>query len=270
MRSDHSAVLLRTRDFSPGLFSAIFSAPALAREVEAGQFVMLDLPGRIRPYLRRAYSVADADAGNGEVEFLVKTIGPGTAALQALLPGQPVRLLGPLGNGFSFHDLAAGSRVAIVAGGIGAAPFPLLLRRLAEAGLAADLFFGGRSRADLLLAARFEGIVSGDMRLATDDGSEGERGFVTDLFARRASELRAAYARVFACGPMPMFAALARVVARLGLSSEFSTEAEMGCGFGVCLGCVIPGTQKRFVVSCQEGPILPPERIDWKRVTGEG
>lgn len=224
---------------------------------------MLDVPGRIRPYLRRAYSVADANDAAGEVELLVKTIGPGTAALESLAKGERVRMLGPLGNGFSVGGLGVDgkNRVAIVAGGIGAAPFPLLLRALAGAGIPADFFFGGRSAADLALAARFDGLVSGETFLATDDGSRGERGFVTDLFAREAASR--AYARVYACGPMPMFASLARVVERLALPSEFSTEAEMGCGFGACLACVIPGTEKTFLVSCTDGPILAPERIRW-------
>jgi dihydroorotate dehydrogenase electron transfer subunit len=227
---------------------------------------MLDLPGRIRPYLRRAYSVADADPGRGEVEFLVKTIGPGTAALETLAAGQTVQLLGPLGNAFSVAGLPAGSRVAVVAGGIGAAPFPLLWRVLRSGGWEGDFFLGGRTASDLALSARFEGAVPGDTHLATDDGSLGEAGFVTDVFARRAGT--AAYARVFACGPMPMFAALARVVERLRLSAEFSTEAEMGCGFGACLGCVIPGRHTPYLVSCQEGPILPPEKIDWAAAGG--
>ncbi len=222
---------------------------------------MLDVPGRIRPYLRRAYSVADADSERGEVEFLIKTIGPGTIALAHLAPGEQVLLLGPLGNGFSTSGVSPGTRLAVVAGGIGVAPFPLLFRALASAGLTADLFLGGRSAADLELAERFDGIVTGDIYLATNDGSRGERGFVTDLFEKRAEGV--AYTRVFACGPMPMFAALARVVARLQLSAEFSTEAEMGCGFGACLACVIPGTAERFLVSCKEGPILAPDRIAW-------
>ena len=222
---------------------------------------MLDVPGRIRPYLRRAYSVADVQIEAGEVELLVKTIGPGTAAVETLAEGAAVRMLGPLGNGFSLDGLGRGTRVAIVAGGIGAAPFPLLLRALADGLVTADLFFGGRSAADVSLAARFGGIVTGDLRLATDDGSVGERGFVTELFAREAAAMR--YARVYACGPMPMFAALARVVERLRLPSEFSTEAEMGCGFGACLACVIPGTEKTFLVSCTDGPILAPEKIRW-------
>ncbi len=263
MRSDHSALLLSTRHYSDSVFSSTFHSPELARETAPGQFVMLDVPGRVRPYLRRAYSVADADPESGQVEFLIKTIGPGTAALEGLPEGGKGLLLGPLGNGFSLEGLARGSRVAVVAGGIGAAPFPLLFRALAAAGCEADLFLGGRSGGDLAILERFTGIVPGEILTATDDGSAGERGFVTDLFARRAEEI--GYARLYACGPMPMFGALAAVVSRLVLPSEFSTEAAMGCGFGACLACVIPGADVPFLISCQEGPVLPPSRIDWSR-----
>ena len=266
MRADHKAVLLARRVFSPGFFSATFRAPALSRDVRPGQFVMLEVAGRLRPYLRRAYSVADVGMDAGHVEFLVKTIGPGTAALEDLAEGSRASLLGPLGNGFSLAGLPAGSRVAIVAGGIGAAPFPLLLRALDGAGFSADLFLGGRNAAELAFRERFETIVPGETFLATDDGSLGEKGFVTNLFARRAEAEPGRYARLYACGPMPMFAALARVVERAGIAAEFSTEAAMGCGFGACLGCVIPGTEKPFVISCLEGPILPPRLIDRRKV----
>lgn len=225
---------------------------------------MLDLPGRTRPYLRRAYSVADAEPSEATVELMVKTVGPGTAALEALPEGSPVRLLGPLGNGFSVTGLSDRSRVAIVAGGIGAAPFPLLYRALSALHVVGDFFLGGRAAGDLAFASRFSGLVTGQTVVATDDGSVGERGLVTESFRARA--LRQHYDRLFGCGPMPMFAALARIVADLRLDAEFSTEARMGCGFGACLGCVIPGREKPFLVSCTEGPILAPEKIDWRRV----
>lgn len=262
MKADHRATLLQRQIFSPGLFSVTFHCPELAGATRAGQFTMVDVPDRIRPYLRRAYSVADADPGAGTVEFLLKTIGRGTAALENLPEGAAVGLLGPLGNAFTVADLPRGARVAIVAGGIGAAPFPALLKALAGAGVTSDFYFGGRNARELALAERFGGAVTGETILSTDDGSLGEKGFVTQALARRLAA-GAAYARVYACGPMPMFAALAKVVGPAKISSEFSTEAEMGCGFGACLGCVIPGTEKPFIVSCSEGPILSPEKIRW-------
>lgn len=223
---------------------------------------MVDVPGRVRPYLRRAYSGADRDGTAGTVEFLVKTIGAGTAALEELPEGSPVRLLGPLGNTFTVGDLPRGARAAIVAGGIGSAPFPMLLSALRAAGVACDFYLGGRNARELAIRSRFEGLVPGETILSSDDGSLGEKGFVTEALARRLAA-GARYARLFACGPMPMFAALAKVVGPAGVPSELSTEAEMGCGFGACLGCVIPGTEKPFIVSCSEGPILSPEKIRW-------
>jgi dihydroorotate dehydrogenase electron transfer subunit len=265
VKSDHRAPLIRRRTFAPGLFSVTFHAPDLARAIAPGQFVMLEVPERIRPYLRRAYSVADVEGSRGEVELLVKTIGPGTAALETLLEGSEVGLLGPLGNAFSIEGLPRGSRVAVVAGGIGAAPFPLLFRALTAARLVGDLFFGGRNAREIAIRDRFAGIVTGDTVLTTDDGSLGQRGFVTEAFARSA-DAGVRYARLYACGPMRMFAALAPIAAARGVFAEFSTEAAMGCGFGACLGCVIPGADKAFIVSCTEGPILAPERISWSRV----
>jgi dihydroorotate dehydrogenase electron transfer subunit len=262
VKADHRATLLRRQSFAPGLFSATFRCPDLARAISPGQFAMVDVPDRARPYLRRAYSVADADPGAGTVEFLLKTIGRGTAAVEEMPEGSTVRLLGPLGNAFTVADLPRGARVAIVAGGIGAAPFPALLKALERGGVACDFYFGGRNARELSLRSRFDGLVPGETILASDDGSLGEKGFVTEALARRLAA-GARYTRLYACGPMPMFGALAKVVGPAGLPSEFSTEAEMGCGFGACLGCVIPGTEKPFIVSCSEGPILAPEKIKW-------
>ena len=174
----------------------------------------------------------------------------------------PVRLLGPLGNAFGVSGLPRGEKAAIVAGGIGAAPFPLLLKALRSAGVPCDLYLGGRNARELSIRARFDGLVRGETVLASDDGSLGEKGFVTEALARRL-DAGSRYARVYACGPMPMFASLAKVGEKAGIPAEFSTEAEMGCGSGACLGCVIPGTEKPFIVSCSEGPILAPEKIAW-------
>jgi dihydroorotate dehydrogenase electron transfer subunit len=262
VKADHRATLTRRQSYTPGLFSVTFYCPDLARTAAPGQFAMIDVPGRARPYLRRAYSVADADPEQGSVEFLIKTIGPGTAALEELPEDSTVRLLGPLGNAFGIEGVSAKGRVAIVAGGIGAAPFPALLRAMARSSVVGDLYLGGRTSNELAIRERFEGIVPGETVLATDDGSLGEKGFVTEVLARRLSA-GARYARLYACGPMPMFAALARITGAAGLPAEFSTEAEMGCGFGACLGCVIPGVDKPFIVSCSEGPILAPERVKW-------
>jgi len=249
---------------APGLLSLFCEAPELAAAAAPGQFAMLGIDGRSRPYLRRAFSVADADRGRGTVEFLVKVVGAGTAALGGLVAGEEIRLLAPLGNSFTVADLGAGDRIAIVAGGVGVAPFPLLLRDLASRGVVADLFFGGRSAPDLAYRAKIAPLVNGVERDATDDGTAGDAGRVTDLLSR-ALEEGMRYRRVYACGPTPMFRTLARLLDGKGIAAEFSTEAPMGCGFGVCLACVLPRAHGGFLVSCKEGPILDPSAVDWSR-----
>ena len=251
-------------EHAPGLFSLRCEAPELAREAAPGQFAMIGLEGRSQPYLRRAFSVADADPAAGAVEFLVKVVGVGTAELARLSPGDELDLLAPLGNAFAISDLGRGDRIAIVAGGVGVAPFPFLLRALAARGVVADLYFGGRSAADLAYREKISPLVNGRERLSSDDGSLGARARVTDLLAAEI-EGGPPYRRLYACGPTPMFRTLAGLLGKSGIESEFSTEAPMGCGFGVCLACVLPRPGGGFLVSCQEGPILPPAAVDWSR-----
>lgn len=261
---DRRTRIVEKHSYAPGLFSFTCDAPDLAPALEPGQFAMIGVPDRSQPYLRRAFSFADRDEAKGTVEFLVKVVGAGTRCLQELPPGSAASLLSPLGNAFSTADLARGDRVAIVAGGVGIAPFPLLLRSLAALGVVADLFFGGRSASDLAYREKISPLVTGREHDTTDDGSLGARGRVTDAL-RRELVAGARYRRLYACGPTPMFASLAKVVEEFAVPAEFSTEAPMGCGFGVCLGCVLPKAGGGYLVTCQEGPILDPRRIDWGR-----
>lgn len=224
---------------------------------------MLGISGCSRPFLRRAFSVADADSPRGQVEFLVKTVGVATAAFERLPVGSDIEVLSPLGNAFRIDDLSPDDRVAIVAGGVGVAPFPLLLRALAAKGIKADLFFGGRSVSDLAYRATIQPLVTGREFVSTDDGTAGARGRITEVL-RAELQAGAVYSRLFACGPTPMFRALASLVRELPVPSEFSTEAPMGCGFGVCLACVLPRPGGGYLVSCREGPILSPEKVAWE------
>jgi dihydroorotate dehydrogenase electron transfer subunit len=264
---DFRAPLRSRESHAPGLFSIFVDVPEVAAAIRPGQFAMLGVPGRSRPFLRRAFSVADRLAVEGRIEFLVKTVGVGTACLERLVPGDELEILAPLGNGFSTEDLSGSDRVAIVAGGVGVAPFPLLLRELSRRGVAADLYFGGRSAADLEYRRKIRPLVEetgGEELDSTDDGSCGAKGRVTELVAARL-EKGMRYSRMFACGPTPMFSALAPIVERFSLPAEFSTEAPMGCGFGVCLACVLPRPGGGYLISCKEGPILAPACIAWER-----
>jgi dihydroorotate dehydrogenase electron transfer subunit len=260
--------VLRTLHYDAAHYSLFLSAGTIGASAKPGHFAMLQAGDGLRPYLRRAFSIADVTtvAGVPAIEFVVKAVGVGTGALGKLPEGTPVPVLGPLGVPFPTDDLKPGDRVALVAGGIGLAPLVLLARTLSARGHAADLYYGGRNENDILKRADFERFLGPHRcRYATDDGSLGRRGRVTDILAH-ALEGGTSYRRVFACGPLPMFRTLAALVEKAGLDASFAMESEMACGFGVCLGCVAPTADGRFATICKEGPCVPPSFIDWKKI----
>jgi dihydroorotate dehydrogenase electron transfer subunit len=262
--------ILKTVHYDETHFSLLLAAGRIGPETRPGQFAMLQAGDGLRPYLRRAFSVADVTkvAGVPAMEFVIKAVGVGTTMLGRLAEGTPVPVLGPLGVPFPLDDLTSSDRVAVVAGGIGLAPLVLLARDLAERKIPADLFYGGRNEKDVLKRGDFERFLGPHRcRYATDDGSLGRKGFVTDLVVQ-ALEGGARFRRLFACGPLPMFRVLAQIVEAARLEASFAFESEMACGFGVCLGCVQPTTGGRFATICKEGPCLPPSAIDWGRVQG--
>jgi len=250
-------------------FTLQLEVPDLYADVAAGQFVMLATTGGLEPYLRRAFSVADVSNGAGgvRIELLAKIVGRGTDAMTRLRPGDERPLLGPLGRGFELPtgDAGDGQRLALVAGGVGSAPLLLTARRLVERGVGFDVYYGGRSGADL---PRREELAShakaggGRLILATEDGSLALRGRVTDALA---AELAAGarYASLLACGPMPMLAALAELAAAHGLAGQAALETEMGCGFGACLGCAVPHASGRYALCCKDGPVFRLDEVRW-------
>ena len=260
--------VLRTLHYDPSHFSLFLQAGTIGPATQPGHFAMVQAGDGLKPYLRRAFSIADVTtvAGVPAIEFVVKAVGVGTSALGHLAEGAPVPVLGPLGVPFPIGDLSPSDRVALVAGGIGLAPLVLLARTLAGRGTPADLYYGGRNENDILKRGDFERFLGPHRcRYATDDGSLGRRGLVTELLAQ-ALEGGATYRRVFACGPLPMFRTLAALVAKAGLDASFAMESEMACGFGVCLGCVAPTADGRYATICKEGPCVPPSFIDWKKI----
>jgi dihydroorotate dehydrogenase electron transfer subunit len=268
MTVNESLRVLRTLHYDENHYSLFLSAGAIGGGARPGHFAMIQVGEGLRPYLRRAFSIADVTtvAGVPALEFVVKIVGIGTDTLARFAEGTPLPVLGPLGVPFPTDDLLPSDRVALVAGGIGLAPLVFLSRVLAARGIAADLFYGGRNEKDVLKRADFERFLGPHRcRYATDDGSLGRRGRVTELLTS-ALLGGARYRRAYACGPVAMFRALAPLLAEASLEGSFAMESEMACGFGVCLGCVAPTTDGRFATICKEGPCVPPTQIDWARV----
>ena len=242
--------------------------PYLAATAQPGQFAQLRCGQGPVPLLRRPFSVAWVDGE--QCTFVFEEVGSGTRLLGALRPGDELEVLAPLGRGFTLDG--APDRCVIVSGGVGCAPFPLLIQRLLARGVRDIVVLSGASTARRLYPpAQFRRGAAVEIRETTDDGSRGTRGIVTALLADLRSER---YGAMYACGPNRMLAALAGVLARSGVGdviAEASLEAPMGCGFGTCLGCALPirsddgGT--RWALCCSEGPVMPMDSVDWDAIT---
>jgi len=233
-----------------------------------GQFYMLATRERWgggtdeRPYLGRAFSFARARAEPAglTLQFLVEAIGPGTARLAGLEVGDELLLVGPLGIGFDAPE--APQHALLVGGGIGVAPLLCLADSLE--GPPGATLLGFRDAAHAVAGELF----SSQPQIATDDGSVGDAGLVTDLLAPHL-EGRALAARVYACGPPAMLEAVRALCAAAGVDAQLALESGMACGFGACFGCVVP-TRDGLIRLCLDGPVLNADRLDSALVPGAG
>jgi dihydroorotate dehydrogenase electron transfer subunit len=214
-----------------------------------GQFYMLAAAERWgggedeRPYLPRAFSYLRWR--EGEVEFLLEDVGPGTHRLAELRPGEDMWLLGPLGRGFDAP--AEGRRPLLVGGGIGIVPLAPL-----QAELPGPALLGFRDAGHAAAAALLD-----DVSLATDDGSAGHHGRVTELLAERIEEA----VEVYACGPPAMLEAVRRMAVDHAVPAQLALESGMACGFGACFGCVV-ATRDGYVRTCVDGPVLSAAELE--------
>jgi dihydroorotate dehydrogenase electron transfer subunit len=256
----------------------IFSAlDASGPEPRAGQFYMLAAEegwGQRtgRPYLPRAFSVAEAAPMEGglRLDFLVEAVGPGTERLAELDAGEGLWVTGPLGRPFSWpQELVTEATGAIlVGGGIGLAPLAILRRQLAERGVALRTLLGFRDRAHS--GGVDELFACCEVRLATEDGHAGHRGYVTDLLAVLLEGDDAPGAVVYACGPPAMLETVRALCTERGVAAELAMEAPMACGFGACFGCAIPLAAGGYIRLCSDGPVVNAADIETALVAGSG
>jgi dihydroorotate dehydrogenase electron transfer subunit len=279
-----AAELVDSREILPGQWIQAFHAPHLANGSRAGQFVHVrpgDWSGLI---LRRPFSINTADVASGIVTIHFRTIGRGTEWFTRLRPGDAIDMLGPLGRPFEVDPRSR--HLLLVAGGLGMAGVRMLADEAIRDGRQVTLLFGAASVSEVYPSSLLPDEV--EYVIATDDGSVGHKGFVTELVP----DYEAWADQAFACGPQPMLAALARLAAsrrgRMGVASlgrkrgggktdpagspgarrkaflQVSMEQNMGCAVGACLGCVVmssSGTPQRV---CREGPVFAAEEIAWE------
>lgn len=233
--------------------------PEIAPRVRPGQFVGLQIPQPSDMILRRPFSVYRAD--NSSVTLLYKVVGKGTAAMHRLRTGDAVDIIGPLGNGFP--ENAAGTRPVLIGGGYGAAALQLQAAALPKKGV---VFFGGHSEVDILCVDEFEAL-GWSVMIATEDGSAGSRGLVTDRFDRWREENPDIDIEAFACGPQGMLRAVSDRSAAGKFTAWLSMDRHMACGVGACLTCVIrktnPDAEWQWARCCKDGPVFEAKEVIW-------
>ena len=251
--------------------------PEIARQILPGQFFMVRLPERSDPLLGRPFALYDIyqDAAGQPrgLDFGYVVVGKMTSLLESLRPGDDVELWGPLGNGF---PPPPAGHLVIVAGGIGVTPFLAVIRealRRRVYGQPPREFGHVPSRITLCYGVRSAEFLAGvdefrregvDVRIATDDGSIGHRGFVTELLQELLDETSPP-AAVYCCGPEPLMHAVARLTDATNVSCWLSLETPMACGFGACFSCVTKVKQDDgswdYRRVCVEGPVFPARQL---------
>ena len=257
---DASARVVEHREIGAGYRFLVFEAPEMAVALTPGQFVHVKVPALESSALRRPFSVFDA--ADGKVSVLYKTVGRGTAALNSVKPGDVVSVLGPLGHGF---PLKCEGTALLVGGGYGVAPLHFLARVLKASGHGdIEVFIGGRTKDDLLAVDRFRALGV-KVFLATNDGSEGVKGLVTDPLDDELQRIREAggWFELFACGPDPMLKAVALRATGTGSRGWISMDRHMICGVGACYAC-IQKTVRGNSRCCVEGPVFRAEDLVWE------
>jgi dihydroorotate dehydrogenase electron transfer subunit len=224
----------------------VFS-PELTAIIKPGQFLNIRVAERVYPLLRRPFSVCDVE---GEHLYLMFNIlGEGTSILAHKPIGSDLDILGPLGNGFNLNGDY--ETAVIVAGGLGAAPFPYLTRVLNGKKNILS-FIGGRTKDDVI-TYNLKNVTE-----ASDDGSLGFKGNVVQLLEKNLEQLKSQKIKIFACGPTAMLRALKDFCIKHNFDCQASTECAMACGFGICQGCPIESTtdKDKYLLVCKDGPVF--------------
>jgi len=246
--------ILENKRLTEDLFILELAGNEMVAEFKPGQFVQVRVDGSPETFLRRPISIHDVDYIKNTFKLLIQTAGPGTLALFRMVPGDTLNLVYPLGN--SFSDPLPGERILLVGGGVGVAPLLFLGKRLLSIGCKADWLLGFRNKERIMDLNDYKSI--GEVYLTTEDGSVGEKGYVTNHSIL--SESR--YDRVCCCGPDPMMKAVAAYCSKNNITCEVSLENLMACGIGICLCCIVC-TVNGNVCTCTEGPVFNITDLKW-------
>ena len=232
------------------------TAPTELPDMLPGQFAELEVEGSSKTFLRRPISINFIDKDNNEVWFLIQLVGDGTRHLAAVKRAQTINVILPLGNSFTMPENAS-ERLLLVGGGVGTAPMLFLGEQLSKKGFTPNFLLGARSQNDLLQLNEF--TQYGNVFTTTEDGSMGEKGYVTQHSLLSTQTFN----KIYTCGPKPMMMAVAKYAKTNNIECEVSLENTMACGFGVCL-CCVENTTEGHICVCKEGPVFNIKKLLWQ------
>jgi dihydroorotate dehydrogenase electron transfer subunit len=234
-----------------------------------GQFVMIRIAGLADPFLSRPISIYSfcREENYCVIELLYRVVGKGTQIMAGLIEESQVEVNGPLGNGFD--TTTVGKNIVIVSGGIGIAPLSMLTETLRRTHPSSNMMIykGFQSASDVVGLDRLQEICR-DISVCTDDGSLGEKGFVTQVFQKDLKKYLPENTSIYACGPTPMLRALAKILNKTKFNCQVSLEEKMACGVGACMGCAVAVKNKDGAFAykrvCADGPAFNLKDIIWE------
>jgi len=254
--------LLSKEKIAERYFRIGFDCGEIAREARPGQFLMVRLLSPSWEHLlSRPLSFSLVEGSR--IELFFKVVGKGTRILSQAEQGAVLEILGPLGSGFNFETA---SRPMLVGGGMGAAPLPFLASEMAKRGRVAQttVLLGDRTASALCLKETFARLGAA-VHVATDDGTEGHRGPVTDLLEKELKSAGEHRPTVYACGPKPMLKTVAELTRKHAAPCQLSVEERMACGVGACMGCACKTRDEHgnhhFKRVCLDGPVFDAEEL---------
>lgn len=236
--------IVERKEYGHHYFALTLQHPDTMPEIVPGQFVEVEVKGTREVMLRRPISIHDVDYTNNTLTILIQVIGKGTKQLATMKVGDSLNLIYPLGHGFTIK----GKNVLLVGGGAGTAPLLYLAKHFDSMGVRPTIILGGRTAELIPVQEPFKQY--GNLCIATDDGSQGEKGMVTEH-----SKFGDRYDIIYTCGPTPMMKAVARHAVKEGIDCEVSLENMMACGVGACLCCVCD-TDEGHQCVCKNGPVF--------------
>ena len=243
--------LVEKQDFGRSVLLRLRSEQPLSA-IQPGQFVQVRVDDSPSTYLRRPISIHDVDFQKNEISLLVQQVGEGTRHLAQAKEGDVINMVFPLGNGFTCPEV--GEKCLLVGGGIGIAPLFYFAKVLKENGITPSLLLGGKTETDLLRLSDYQQL--GETFVTTEDGSLGEKGFVT----MHSIWQKQSFDKIYVCGPKPMMKAVAKLADEKSVWCEVSLENLMACGLGACL-CCVEDTVDGNVCVCKEGPVFNTRRL---------